>query len=436
MVRTTASWWPTRRARVAMHITIGTCLVALGTALVPSAQADRREPAPADAVLSWNSFAINLIVGVEKKQQPESFVYMAYTQAAVYDAVVAVRGGLPAYLPGLAHRPHASVDAAVAAASYGVLSHFFPDQQSSLDGQYATALAGVPAGDARDQGVALGGKAAHAVLAARADDGFTRTVTFTPTPGPGVWQPTPPGFLPAQTPQLATMRPFLLTSASQFRPPPPPALDSDLWARDFNEVKDVGSVSSPTRTTDETATAQYWVGNVVIMYNRLYRALATSHHLDARDTARLLVAGDMVGADALIACMDAKYYYGFWRPVTAIRAGDTDGRADTAADPTWTPLITTPNHPEYPSNHGCISAAAATITASFLGTDDVSVDLFSTATGTTRHFDTASDWLTSVGNGRVWGGIHYRFSTNAGVGLGATVADYALANSFLGEGGD
>ena len=421
--------WSTRLAVGVAGVTAS--LVGLSTAPVPSAQASRPAPASADVVLSWNSFAVNLIVGVEKRQQPESFVFMAYTQAAVYDAVVGVRGGMPAYLPGLAHRPHASVAAAVAAAAYGVLSHYFPDQQSALDGQYKASLAGVPADDAMVAGVALGARAADAVLAARAEDGFTRTVTYTPTPGPGVWQATPPAFLPAQTPQLATMRPFLLASEAQFRSPPPPALDSDLWAQDENEVKAVGSRTSLTRTAEQTATAQFWVGNVVIMYNQLYRQLAVSRHLDARSAARLLVAGDMVGADALIACMDAKYHYGFWRPVTAIRAGDTDGRSDTTGDPSWTPLIPTPNHPEYPSNHGCVTAAAAAITASFLGTEDVSVDLFSTATTTTRHVNTVSDWLTSVANGRVWGGIHYRFSTDAGVRLGATVAQYDLTNSFL-----
>ena len=406
-------------------------LVGLSAAPVPLAQATRPAPAPADAVLSWNSFAVQLIIGVEKRLQPEAFVYLAYTQAAVYDAVVAVRGGMPSYLPGLAHRPHASVDAAVAAAAYGVLSHYFPDQQGALDAQYQASLPAVPADAATVAGLALGARAADAVLAARAGDGFTRTVTYMPAPGPGAWQATPPAFLPAQTPQLATMRPFLLASASQFRPPPPPALDSDLWAQDVNEVQGLGSRTSPSRTAEQTATAQFWVGNVVIMYNRLYRQLAVSQHLDARSAARLLVAGDMVGADALIACMDAKYHYGFWRPVTAIRAGDTDGRSDTTGDPSWAPLIPTPNHPEYPSNHGCVSAATAAITAMVLGTEAVSVDLFSTATMTTRHVDTVSDWLNSVANGRVWGGIHYRFSTTAGVQLGASVAQYDLTNSFL-----
>lgn len=424
------SWTARMAARLAVPVA---CFVALQTAFLPPAQAHRPDPAPADAVLSWNSYAVSLVVGVEKRQQPESFVYLAYTQAAVYDAVVAVRGGLAAYLPGSPHRPHASVDAAVAAAAYGVLVHYFPDQQSALQGQYAASLAGVPDDDAKDDGVEVGGRAAAAVLAARADDGFTRTVTYAPAPGPGVWQPTPPGLLPAQTPQLGTMRPFLLDSADQLRPAPPPALDSDRWAQDYHEVADLGSLQSTTRTADQTATAQYWVGNVVVMYNRLYRELAVSHHLDARSAARLLLAGDMVGADALIACMEAKYHYGLWRPVTAIRAGDTDGRGDTAADATWTPLLTTPNHPEYPSNHGCISAATAAVTASFLRTSEVSVDLFSTASATSRHFATVSDWLASVGDGRVWGGIHYRFSTDTGVALGAAVAQVDLMR--LPEGG-
>jgi hypothetical protein len=412
------------------------CLATWASSPLPSARANGRAPSPAGVVLSWNAFAVDLVTGTETKQPPEAFVYLAYTQAAVYDAVVGIRGGMPAYLPGLAHRPHASVDAAVAAAAYGVLAHSFPDQQSKLDAQYAASLAGVPAGRARDQGLALGARAAAAVLTARADDGFTRSVTYTPTSGPGAWQPTPPALLPAAAPQMATMRPFLLTSAAQFRPPPPPALDSDLWARDYGEVRQLGSSTSLLRTADQTATARFWAGHPTVMYNRLYRDLAVAHDLDAPRAARLLVAGDMVAADALIACADAKYHYGFWRPVTAIRAGNTDGRTVTTADPTWTSLITTPDHPELLSNHGCASSSTALVTASFLGTQDVDVDLFSTATATTRHLSTVSDWLASVANGRVWGGLHYRFSTGTGVSLGDDVATYDLANSFLAEDDD
>jgi hypothetical protein len=419
------------RPRTVLVAALIISLSTLGLVMSPGAARAQKPSAPASAVLTWNDFAADLIVNTEHKLQPESYVYMAYTQAAVYDAVVAVSGHFPAYLPGLAHRPHASVDAAVAAAAHRILTHYFPDQLTALDARYQAALTSIPDGPAEDSGVALGTRSADRILAARADDGFGDIETYTPAPGPGVWAPTPPAFLPAQTPQLATMTPFTFDPASRFRPGSPPALGSPAWATAFNEVKDLGSEGSATRTADQTATARFWLGNVVLMYNEALRGLASSHALDAVHAARLLVTGAVVGADALIACFDAKYHYGFWRPVTAIRAADTDGNEATSVDPTWTPLLVTPNHPEYPSAHGCISSAQAAVVAGFLGTSNVGIELHSSATGTMRHFDTVSDWLTSVGNGRIWAGIHYRFSTDAGVELGTAVARNALSHGFL-----
>jgi len=419
------------RSRVLLAVALVVSLSTLGLVLSPGSARAQKPEAPASAVLAWNGFAVDLIVNTEHKLQPESYVYMAYTQAAVYDAVVAVSGHFPAYLPGLAHRPHASVDAAVAAAAHRVLAHYFPDQLTALDTRYQSALAAVADGPQKDSGISVGLRAADAVLAARAGDGFQDVVTYPTTPGPGLWVPTPPAFLAAQTPQLATMTPFTFPTASDFRPGPPPALGSAAWAAGYNEVKALGSEGSTSRTPEQTATARFWLGNVALMYNEALRGLAASHGLDAVHAARLLVTGDMLGADALIACFDAKYHYGFWRPVTAIRAGDTDQNADTAADPAWTPLVVTPNHPEYPSAHGCVSAAQAVVVADFLGTSTVDIDLHSSATGTVRPFATVSDWLGSVGNGRVWGGIHYRFSTDAGVQLGTSVARNALSHGFL-----
>jgi hypothetical protein len=244
--------------------------------------------------------------------------------------------------------------------------------------------------------------------------------------------------LPAQTPWIATVRPFILTSPDQFLPDPPPALSSNEWADEYNEIQRWGRLHDSPRTAEQTGIALFWTTNPVAQYNTAFRDLATSHALSVLETARLYAMGNIVGVDSTIACMNAKYHYGFWRPLTAIRA-DGDGNAATSAEPDWTPTVTTPNHPEYPAAHGCVTSAMAEVFSNFLDTSRIDVTLKSTVvspdpnvpTIASRHFERAEDLRAEIINARLWGGMHYTGSTKAGIVLGRKVAQYDLKHAFL-----
>ena len=380
-------------------------------------------------VLDWNATAAATLLA-SGKPQPESMVYIGLTQAAVYDAVIAIEGGFEPYLIVPAVPPGSSSPAAAAAAAYGVLVTYFPAQKPALDAAYAASLAGIPDGPAEDRGVLVGQQVAAGLVAARIDDGRDDPETFAPTPGPGVWRPTPPALLAAQTPWMATMKPLLLRSAAQFRPAPPPALGSMRYARDFRETRLYGAKSGSLRTAEQTETARFWTELVQQQHNRTLRNLVTRLGLDLREAARALALGTAVMADSLIACWDAKYAYGFWRPVTAIPAGDTDGNDRTAADPAWEPLAPTPNHPEYPSAHTCVTAGLGAAAAALVGRDRIELDVASTVTGTTRHFHHVNDLERDIENARVYVGYHWRTSGEVGSQLAEQVAGWALQCYF------
>jgi hypothetical protein len=258
-------------------------------------------------------------------------------------------------------------------------------------------------------------------------------------PGAWVWAPSP-SLQIAQTPWMATMQPFMLESTSQFRAPPPPPLTSAQYATDLNELDAYGSnlpVGAPgqARTQDETSIAWFWNANATSQINQTLDNVATQHDMDLLDTVRLLAAGNMVSTDAGMACFDSKYTYLSWRPITAIRNADLDGNPDTSADPTWTPLVTTPNHPEYPSQHGCITSALAQVLANALGTTDIDATFPGATNGgttltTTQTFATVDDLLTQLVNARVWIGFHFRNSVLAGETLGTNLANWELQRYF------
>ena len=364
------------------------------------------------------------------KSQPESGLYVGLTQAAVYDAVIAVDGGFHPYLivPGVP--PGSSDEAAAVAAAYGVLVGYFPAQKPALDAAYATSLAGIPDGTPKDRGVLVGQQVAAGLLAARIDDGRDANVPFVHTPGPGVWQPTPPAFLPVLTPWLGAMKPLLLNSASQFRPGPPPAIDSHQYARDYNETRLYGALNGSLRTTQQTETALFWTENAAQLYNRALRGFVSAHSLNLRDAARALAMADTTMADALIACFDAKDTYAFWRPVTAIPAGSTDGNDRTTADPNWLPLRPTPNFPEYPSAHTCLAGALSVALSKIAGSDAINLDVSSTVTGTTRHYRQIDDFKRDIIDARVFVGFHFRTSGEVGFKLGTDVAQWDLRHFF------
>jgi hypothetical protein len=389
---------------------------------------------PGNSAQQWDKIAEDTVVGAGAFQG-EGFVYLAYVSKAIDGAVN----------PG--QRNGQSADAAVAQAAYDVLVHYFPSQAANLTALHDASLAAVPDGAAKRNGIMYGDLAAERVLRERANDGLTTPVgttsPYTPLPpGPGVWRRTPP-YAPPQTPWMANVRPFVLDSADQFLPAPPPSLQSQEWVDAFNEIESLGAANSSTRTAEETAAARFDLANVDRQYNILARGIATSMNLDVPQTARLLAMVNEVGADAMISMMYAKYRYQFWRPVTAIDPtsvtsdglgpvpGFDDGNPLTVEQSGWRPLLTTPNHPEYPCAHCTITSAIGEVIARFMGTDAINIDLQGNADfSATEHFATVQDLRTAVANARIWAGLHYRFSTVAGLKLGKEVADYDLTRAF------
>jgi hypothetical protein len=407
---------------------------------------------PGNTVEQWNKIAEDTVVG-SGAFQIEGLIYMAYESTAVYDAVVSLQGGYQPLEPAFRVSKTASPDAAVISAAYSTLRHYFPAAYASLDASYAEALAAIPDGPAKVSGVQIGLVAANQVIRARSVDGLLMPVGITssfPTlkPGPGVWRLTPP-FAPAQTPWVGGVHPFILQSAAQFLPPPPPSLSSPTWVSAFNEVEAYGAANSTVRTAAQTNIAQFWSANVVRQYNGVARTIVDAQKLNLVQTARLAAMVNVIGADNGIATMYAKYHYLWWRPVTAIDAtavspdgfgpvpGSDDGNPATLEQPGWRPLLATPNHPEYPAAHGGLTGAMAAVFSAFLGSSQINLDIHgfdpngpAGNLNAVEHFNNADDLRTEIVNARVWGGLHYRFSVLAGITLGSKVAAYDLAHAF------
>lgn len=396
------------------------------------------EPARADTVTDWNGYASTAIVATAGQPPPAAVLSFAMVQGAVYDAVNAIDRGHRPYLTEPPADPSDSKDAAAATAAFRVLLALFPTQQSTLQALYDTSLAAVAATPpgAKAAGVAIGEAAAAAMLAARANDG--RFDPFTPVIGttPGVWRPTPPLFAADPTPWVANVRPFVVGDVEMLRTAPPNALTSRAYARDLNEVKKIGALNSTTRTADETDAAIFWQDHAFALWNRVFRSLAASRHLNIVDSARLLASENLAAADAAIGCWNNKYHWNTWRPITAIREAASDGNRATRADPAWTPLfdpstpvatppaLVTPPFPEYPSGHNCAGGSIVATLQYFFGTDRIAFSAFSNKSATTRTFHRFSDALEENINARLWAGIHFRTADVQGARLGEKVARY------------
>src|SRR5713226_9762355 len=388
----------------------------------------------ADEVLDWNAHAAKAIVTVGGQAPPRALIRLAMVHLAIYDAVNAIEG---APFEGYASVPAvdrpASEEAAAATAAHDVLVALFPGQANDLDAKYATSLAGLHDDDAKANGIVVGQQAASAILIKRANDGRDATVSYTPGSGPGVWVPTPPAFLAALAPEPPFVQPFALHSPSQFRPEAPFSLTSVDWARDYNEIKALGPAVGSIRTPEQTDIARFWSDNPPLQWNRAWSALSVAKGLGLADNARYFALLATASADALIACWDAKYFYNFWRPVTAIRAGDSDGNPETAPDPTWIGLVVTPNHPEYPAAHGCFSGASTETLKYFFGSDEIGFWIDSKVGGLVnpvRTYSRFSDALTEVLDARIYGGMHYRNSTRIGANIGKQVSRFTTRHFF------
>src|SRR5438094_336740 len=404
----------------------------------------------ADAVTDWNAIASTAIVTNAGQPPPVSALSFAMVQGAVYDAVNAIDRGYQPYLVQPSANPTDSKGAAAAAAAFRVLVGFpdlpglFPAQQPTLQPQYDAYIAALPDNPpgSRAAGVTIGETTARAMLNARMNDGRFGPPPALYPPAPGIWRPTPPNFGNDPAPWVGNVLTFIVPSAEMLRTDGPNALTSADYAEDFNEVKEVGSLTSTTRTADETDAAIFWQDHAHALFNRIFRTLAASQNLGIADSARLFAMENLAAADAAIGCWNDKYYWQFWRPITAIREADTDGNPDTVADPTWMPLfdpatpvchpplLVTPPFPDHPSGHACATGAFMHTLQNFFGTDKIAVTAFSNKSCTTRSFDRFSDVLKEVIDARVWGGIHFRTADTQGAVLGKKVAQYMSKHYF------
>jgi hypothetical protein len=399
-------------------------LAACAALLVPAVSAR------ADTVTEWNLNATNALI-VSAAQPPQvSVPHLAMVHGAVYDAVNAIDGGHEPYLiSSHSARPSDSKQAAAASAAYRVLAHLVPAQQGTLDALYAGSLAGVSDGEPKTGGIAVGEEAAAAMIAARANDGRFGAFRFAVGSQPGVWRPVPPAFANDPNAWLKDVRPFLIEDPSQLRSKGPLALTSRRYAREFDEVKSLGSLTSTERTADQTHAARYWAENPPATWSRIFRTLSAQEGLTLVENARLYAMLYMTATDALIGVWDDKAHWSFWRPITAIREAGGDANPRTQPQDGWTPLIANPPYPEHPSGHTGLSGSIVKTLQQFFGTDEVGWTDTNNA-GLTRSFSTPSQAIDEIVDARVWSGIHFRTADVQGQRIGRHVANYRQGRYF------
>jgi hypothetical protein len=359
---------------------------------------------------------------------------MAMVHVAIYDAVDLIDKSYALYpVPGLkaVAPPGTSPEVAAAVAADKVLDGVFPKQAATFDAQLQAFLASVPNGASKTQGITLGQEVAQAVLTWRSTDGSNNVVPYVPGTKPGDWRPTPPAFAPALFPQWPQMTPFAMTSGSQFRPGGPPELDSNAFAKAFNEVKDYGRIDSTVRTADQTQIADFWADGAGTAtppghWNEIAEQVAQARGDTLVQNARLFALLNIAEADAGIVSWDAKYAFNFWRPITAIREADTAGNPKITADPTWTPLLVTPPFPSYTSGHSTFSAAAASILSSFFGKHVHFTTGSDFLPGVSRSFKSFTEAAEEAGQSRIYGGIHYQFDNQDGLRSGRELGDFVF----------
>ena len=423
-----------------MHFKRRSCLVLtfLAILLVGPAKAQ------ADAVSDWNLIAVQRInAEVPAHPAPVTFIDIAIVQIAVYDAVQAIERQYTPYhvvIPGAS----GSTAAATAKAAHDVLVNLFPNQVGTIDtiyNNYLTTHGISPV----DPGVAVGETAAAGIIALRANDGRfpPGQDPFVGGTAPGEWRPTesfigsppaPPSFAPMAAPWVANVTPFVLKSGDQYRAAPPPPLDSNEYTKAYNEVKAMGARFNSGRTTDETHLALFWASNYLVVWNRVARDVAAAESLNSSDRSRLFALVTMSVADAAITAWDSKVAYNFWRPLTAIRLGNDDGNPDTVGDPTWEPLINTPNYPDHTSGANNATGAATRAMALFFDTDEKTFTVFTTNTTpgipASKTFNRFSDAAAEVVDGRIYEGIHFRFADEDARKQGRHVAQWVFGHAL------
>ncbi len=379
--------------------------------------------AAADVVADWNDRAVTATLA-RKLGPPPAERVIAMMHVAMFDAVNAIAPRYRPYLADVPAAPTASKEAAAASAAAAILSGSGVSSEADVKAWLAAALAALPDGESRIEGVRVGEAVAGQLLKARAGDGASAPETYRYAAAPGAYVPTPALFVP----QWPAVRPFAMTHGAQFRPGPPVALTSEEWARDFNEIRHLGRIDSSARTADQTAAARFWLAIGGDVYYPLARAIIAARKPDLLDSARLFALVAVARADSLIAVFDAKYHYNFWRPIAAIRNGDRDDNPATEREAGWRPIAETPMHPEYPCAHCVQAASMCAVLEAVLGSsafDEVAMTS-PTAPGIVRRWSDLHAFVDEVSNARIWAGFHYRFSARVGRDMGAAIGAHVV----------
>jgi hypothetical protein len=383
----------------------------------------------ADVITDWNAIVRTSIAAESAQAQSR---YAAIAHLAIFEAVNAITQDYKPYLGSITPAPGASPQAATAAAAHHVLRYYYPLNAAALDAALMDSLARIPDGTAKVNGITVGQSAGSAMIAKRANDGSSPAMPYTPMTGAGFWQPTPPAFMPGSFLHWGKMTPFGLQRPDQFRSPPPPPLTSAEYRRDYNEVKAVGGVGSDQRLLDRANVSRFAsMTSPVQLFNSVAVQLATAQGTSLSENARMFALLNMAIADATIAVFDSKYFYNYWRPVTAIRAGNTDPNPKTEGDPNFNTFINTPPYPSYPSGYGGLAAAGRYILERFFGSTQHSIKLSLPALpGVTLEYTKIRQLTDDIADARVYGGIHFRFDQDEAEVLGLNVAQYVKQNNL------
>jgi len=422
-----------RPHRTARRLAPALALSIVLSAVVPAFGVQPPAAANPAVIMTWNQHALVTVTTAPPagpgKLPPEVFLYLSFVHAAMYNAVNGITGEYELYRWSATAPKGASPEAAAAVAAHRVLRTYFGDigtLGADLDNKLAASLDAIPDGVAKNQGMRYGRRAADRIIALRANDGRTATVTVPDATEPGDWKPTSAaGFL---TPWYGYIQPLAVPDVTAYDPGAPPPIGSDLYRTEFAETRDYGSATSAVRTAAMESTARFFAETPVGGMQGALRRFATDHGLDISDSARLFVAAEFSIADALQAVWYAKHKYMWWRPITAIREADTDGDPLTAGVPDWTSLLPAPPYPEWPSGLCAVIGAVSTVASRLNGG---ALDLHITsATQGERHYTDVHAFRVDAVNARVWSGIHFRTSDQVSIGIGNGVGNYVLDNLF------
>lgn len=438
--------WRTVRA-LAVTMLVASAILSSATSMRAAAMAGTLGHAAGldpDAATAWHNIAVQaLVTAGPARPTPVPFLDLAIVQVAVHDAVQAIDRRYAPYHVVFPRDASGSPEAAAAKAAHDVLVAILPAQAAALDTTYHDYFT-IHGLAEDDPGVNIGASAAAGILALRANDGRLPSPLpppFTGGTAPGQWRPTPsllpgppPSLAPMSSAWLATVPPFTLNSAAQFRAAPPPALSSNQYVKDYYEVKALGSLTNSRRTPEQARLASFFAGNLFILHNQTLRDVAAWRTDNIGDNARLLALGTLAIADAFITCWDTKLHYPYWRPITAIREGENDGNSRTEGDPAWQPLLNTPNYPEYSSGANAMAGALTRMFELYFETDRLSFTVVSTnpnATPSTRTYKRFSDLSLDMVDARIYQGLHFRTADEVGRTQGRQVADWVFGHALL-----